>query len=215
MMEEKTKEPKFQIGDTVSHCFINGATKTTEISKVLFISHDRNATKDAIYYGIFIHRPNTGCGMQLVSEDDLTLVRKWHDNIEPKEQSGWHFSQAVKVEEMPLAFINVAVRCGLIPNYPSTHGPDEIVIDKEWLDEIIAFLNNKVLSDIVEGHFECKSMDDIKFYDSRIPVPVTSIVDLTHLVNNILPSAIRKVISTKCVTCGYDPARHESNQNEN
>ena len=213
MMEEKTKEPKFQIGDTVSHCFRNGNIKTKEICKVLFINHDSDSSNDKIYYGIFGYRPNNGCGFQLVSEDDLTLVRKWHDNIEPKDQSGWHFSQAVKVEEMSLAFINVAVRCGLIPNYPSTRGPDEIVIDKEWLDEIIAFLNNKVLSDIVEGHFECKSMDDIKFYDSHVPVPVTTIIDLTHLVNKILPSAIRKVVSTKCATCGYDPTRHESKEN--
>jgi hypothetical protein len=212
-MEAKTKEPKFQIGDIVSHCFRNGNIETKEICKILFINHDNDSTSDVIYYGIFGYKPNIGSGVQLINENDLTIVRKWHDNIEPKEQSGWHFSQVVKVEEMPLAFINVAVRCGLIPNYPSTHGPDEIVIDKEWLDEIIAFLNNKVLSDIVEGHFECKSIDDIKFYDSRIPVHVTSIVDLTHLVNNILPNAIRRVISTKCATCGYDPAWDKSKEN--
>lgn len=210
MMETKAKEPKFQIGDIVNHCFRNGNTETEEISKVLFINHDRDSTFDVIYYGIFGYRPNNGCGFQLVKEDDLTPVRKWHDNIEPEDKSGFHFSQAVKVEEMSLAFINVAVRCGLIPNYPSTHGPEEIVIDKEWLDEIIAFLN-KVLSDNVEGRFECKSMDDIMFYDSYSPV--IPIVDLYRLVNKVLPNAIRRVISTKCATCGYDPARDKSKEN--
>ena len=211
MTEAKTKEPKFQIGDIVSHCFRNGNIETKEICKVVFINHDHKFNTDVIYYGIFGYKPNVGSGIQLVREDDLTLARKWHDNIEPKEQIDWHFSQAVEVEEMSLAFINVAVRCGLIPNYPSTHGPDEIVIDKEWLDEIIAFIN-KVLSDnMEEGHFECKSMDDIKFHDNRSPV--TPIVILSRLVNRILPNAIRRVISTKCATCGYDPTRHESKDN--
>ena len=209
-MEPKTKEPKFQIGDIVSHCFRNGNNETKEISKVLFINHDHVINGYVIYYGIFGYKPNNGTGIQLVSEDELTLVRKWHENIEPEDKSKLHFSQAIKVEEMPLAFINVAVRCGLIPNYPSTHGPDEIVIDKEWLDEIIAFLN-KVLSDNVEGRFECKSMDDIKFYDSYSPV--VPIVDLYRLVNKVLPNAIRRVISTKCATCGYDPDRHKSKEN--
>lgn len=207
MMEAKQKEPKFQIGDIVSRWFKHGNTETKEISKVLFIDHDHIFDTDVIYYGIFGYKPDNGSGIQFIAEDELTLVRKWHDNIEPKEQSAWHLSQAVKVEEMSLAFINVAVQCGLIPNYPSTHGPDEIVIDKEWLDEIIAFLN-KVLSDNVEGHFECKSMDDIKFYDSHIPV--IPIVDLTQLINKILPNAIRRVISTKCAACGYDPTQHKS-----
>lgn len=210
MMEPKTKEPKFQIGDIVSHCFRNGNTETKETCKIIFINQDRCFTTDVIYYGILGYKSNNGSGIQLVSEDDLTPVRKWYDTIEPEDKSEWHFSQAVKVEEMPLAFINVAVRCGLIPNYPSTHGPDEIVIDKEWLDEIIAFLN-KVLSDKMEGHFECKSMDDIKFYDSYSPG--ISIVDLYRLVNKVLPNAIRRVISTKCATCGYDPAKHESKEN--
>lgn len=209
MMETKAKEPKFQIGDIVSHCFRNGNTETKEICKVLFINHDYDSTSDVIYYGIFGYRPNNGGGIKMVSEDDLTPVRKWYDIIEPEDKSKLHFSQAVKVEEMPLAYINVAVRCGLIPNYPSTHGPEEIVIDKEWLDEIIAFLN-KVLSDNVEGLFECKGMDDIKFYDSYSPV--IPIVDLYRLVNKVLPNAIRRVISTKGATCGYDPTRHESKE---
>ena len=210
MMETKTKEPKFQIGDIVSHCFRNGNIETKEICKVMFINHDSSFSNEVIYYGILGYKPNIGSGIQLIAEDELTLVRKWHDNIEPEDRSEWHFSQAVKVEEMPLAFINVAVRCGWIPKYPSTHGPDEIVIDKEWLDEIIAFLN-KVLSDNVEGHFECKSVDDIKFYDSYIPV--VPIVDLTRLINKILPNAIRRVILTKCAACGYDPTQKESKEN--
>lgn len=208
-MEVKAKEPKFQIGDIVCHRFKHGNTETKEISKILFINHDHLFNTDVIYYGIFGYKPDNGSGIQFVAEDELTLVRKWHDNIEPEDKSKLHFSQAVKVEEMPLAFINVAVQCGLIPNYPSTHGPDAIVIDKEWLDEIIVFLN----SNNVKGRFECKSMDDIKFYDYYSPVSVIPIIDLHYLINKILPNAIRRVVSTKCATCGYDPAKHESKEN--
>lgn len=129
--------------------------------------------------------------------------------IVTKEQTKPHFSQVVTVEEMPFAFINVAVKCGLIPNYPSSHGPDEIIINQEWLDKIIMFIN-KVLSDNVEGHFECKSMDEILFYDSHSSA--TPISSLYHLVNKILPNAIRRVISTKCAICGYNPAQHESKE---
>lgn len=75
---QNAREPKFEIGDIVSHCVTRDGTVTKETSQVLFINHDNILGTDGIYYGIFGYIPHGSGGIVIINEDNLTLVEKRH-----------------------------------------------------------------------------------------------------------------------------------------